>query len=111
MGRPPMKTWAWMIAGAALLLSGCGGREPGEQAAAAPPAGERLVLAPTEIADMKAVPGEITTRDQAEALPRSPGTPVLPRTVERRGGNEGCSTVYYRWYTCHSQKTIKEKNK
>jgi len=71
-----MKTWAWMIAGAALLLSGCGGREPGEQAAAAPPAGERLVLAPTEIADMKAVAGEITTRDQAEALPRIPGTLV-----------------------------------
>lgn len=40
------------------------------------PAGERLKLAPIEIADLKAVGAEITTRDSAEALARIPGTLV-----------------------------------
>jgi RND family efflux transporter MFP subunit len=40
------------------------------------PAGERLKLVPSDIADMKAVGAEITTRDSAEALARISGTLV-----------------------------------
>jgi RND family efflux transporter MFP subunit len=49
------------------------------------PAGEHLKLAPTDIADMKAVGAEITTRDSAEALARIPGT-LVSLTV-REGDN------------------------
>jgi RND family efflux transporter MFP subunit len=58
----------------ALLLAACGSNSPREQVATTLPAGETLRLAPSSIPDMKAVGGEITTRDQAEALARIPGT-------------------------------------
>lgn len=71
-----MTKWAWMVAGAALTLTACGGSAPSEEKAAALPAGERLTVALVETTDMKAVGAEITTRDQAQALARIPGTLV-----------------------------------
>jgi RND family efflux transporter MFP subunit len=68
--------WAWMVAGAALALSACGGSAPSEEKATALPAGERLTIALAQTTDMKAVGAEITTRDQAQALARIPGTLV-----------------------------------
>lgn len=65
------------IALAALLaLSACGAPDSSEKPGTRLPAGEQLVLAHTEIADLKAVGAEITTRDSAEALARIPGTLV-----------------------------------
>ncbi len=71
-----MTKWAWMVAGAALTLTGCGGSAPSEEKPAALPAGERLIVALAQTSDMKAVGAEITTRDQAQALARIPGTLV-----------------------------------
>lgn len=72
-----MAKYIWAFAAAALLmLPGCGATDSDEQPAARLPAGERLTLAPTDIADMKAIGAEITTRDSAEALARIPGTLV-----------------------------------
>ena len=58
----------------AALLGGCGEKQPAPAAPAAAPAGMQLKLALTTIADMKAVGAEVTTRDQAEARVRIPGT-------------------------------------
>ncbi|MFA5970627.1 MAG: biotin/lipoyl-binding protein, partial [Sphingomonas sp.] len=71
-----MTKWAWMVAGAALTLTACGESAPSEQKVAALPTGERLAVALAETPDMKAVGAEITTRDQAQALARIPGTLV-----------------------------------
>lgn len=70
-----MTNWVW-LAGASLALASCGGKKEAEQASATLPAGESLKLAASDIADMKAVGAEITTRDSAEALARIPGTLV-----------------------------------
>ncbi|OAN53642.1 efflux RND transporter periplasmic adaptor subunit [Sphingobium sp. TCM1] len=70
-----MTKWVWLT-GASLALASCGGKETAEQPSATLPAGESLKLAATDIADMKAVAAEITTRDSAEALARIPGTLV-----------------------------------
>ncbi|MBN8832062.1 MAG: efflux RND transporter periplasmic adaptor subunit [Sphingomonadales bacterium] len=70
-----MRKWVW-LAGAALALSACSGEKAEDRAATSLPAGETLRLAPSEIADVKAVGAEIATRDQAEALARIPGTLV-----------------------------------
>lgn len=69
-----MTKWAWMVAAAALTLTACGETTPSEQKVAALPAGERMTVSLAETADMKAVGAEITTRDQAQALARIPGT-------------------------------------
>lgn len=67
---------------AAALLGGCGDR--GEPAASAPPpAGERLVVRPQLIAELKPVAAVITSRDQAEARARIGGT--LVRLAVRAG--------------------------
>jgi RND family efflux transporter MFP subunit len=58
--------WAFAIA-AFLTLSACGAPDAGEQQGTKLPAGERLTLSLTDIADMKAVGAEVTTRDSAEA--------------------------------------------
>jgi RND family efflux transporter MFP subunit len=71
-----MTKWAWMVAGAALTLTACGGSAPNEEKTAALPAGERLTVGLAQTTDMKAVGAEITTRDQAQALARIPGTLV-----------------------------------
>jgi RND family efflux transporter MFP subunit len=68
--------WTWMVAVAALTLTGCGGSAPSDEKAAALPAGERLKVVLAQTTDMKAVGAEITTRDQAQALARIPGTLV-----------------------------------
>ncbi|SDD81101.1 RND family efflux transporter, MFP subunit [Sphingomonas sp. YR710] len=78
-----MARWTWLIAVSALLLTGCGDSAPQEREVALRPAGERLVLMPTEITDMKAVGAEITTRDSAEARARIAGT--LARLSVREG--------------------------
>ena len=65
---------AWMVAGAALTLTACGSNAPSAEKAAALPAGEQLTVTLAETTDMKAVGAEITTRDQAQALARIPGT-------------------------------------
>jgi len=64
--------WLW-LASAALALSACGRQPEQNEVAATLPAGDMMRLAPREIADMKAVGAEITTRDQAEVLARIPG--------------------------------------
>jgi len=71
-----VKKWTWMVAVAALTLTGCGGSAPGDEKAAALPAGERFKVVLVQTTDMKAVGAEITTRDQAQALARIPGTLV-----------------------------------
>lgn len=72
---PGMKKWLW-LASAALALSACGEQATTQQGGTSLPQGETLTLAEQSIADMKAVGAEIATRDQAEALPRIPGTLV-----------------------------------
>ncbi len=67
----------------ALLLTGCGDGGSSEREVTRPPAGERILLAPAEISDMKAVGAEITTRDSAEARARIAGT--LDRLSVREG--------------------------
>lgn len=74
--------WVWLAA--ALALSGCGAVPERDDTAARLPAGETRRLMPSEIADMKAVGAEITTRDQAEALARIPG---LLTTLSVRAGD------------------------
>ncbi|KQX19696.1 RND transporter [Sphingomonas sp. Root50] len=70
-----MTKWV-LLAGVSLALASCGDRQAADQASAPLPAGESLKLAASDIADMKTVGGEITTRDSAEALARIPGTLV-----------------------------------
>ncbi len=70
-------TMRGLMIAAVLALSACGaGEEAKDMAAGALPPGEQLSLALAPVADMKAVAGEIATRDQAEALARIPGTLV-----------------------------------
>ncbi len=59
---------------ALLALAACGTDKAPTPAPAALPAGVQLKLAPTSIVDVKAVSAEITSRDQAEARARIPGT-------------------------------------
>lgn len=71
-----------LITGIALLLAACGGGEP--KVTAPPPAtGERLTVQPAEIAQLKPLAGEITTRKQAQALARIPG--ILVQLTVREG--------------------------
>lgn len=71
-----MKMRGLMIA-VMLAVSACsGGEKHGDSAAGKLPPGQQLFLVPASVADMKAVAGEIATRDQAEALARIPGTLV-----------------------------------
>ncbi|MHA6769540.1 efflux RND transporter periplasmic adaptor subunit [Sphingobium ummariense] len=88
-----MRTGFW-IGCAALALSACGSQVPeAERVAMRPAGGETLLLAPSVIADMKAVGAEIATRDQAEALARIPGTltslTVRAGDVVRKGQHIG----------------------
>ncbi|MGL4542905.1 MAG: efflux RND transporter periplasmic adaptor subunit [Polymorphobacter sp.] len=63
-----------LVLAALLALAACGEKSAPPAAPVAAPAGTQLKLAPTTIADMKAVGAEITTRDLAEARVRIPGT-------------------------------------
>lgn len=64
----------WPLAAILLSLAACEADKPATPAATAMPAGQQLKLRPTSIADMKSLSGEITSRDQAEARARIPGT-------------------------------------
>ena len=71
-----------IVTATALLVAACGGGDP--QVTAPPPAtGERLTVQPAEIAQLKPLAGEITTRKQAEALARIPG--ILVQLTVREG--------------------------
>ena len=63
-----------LVLAALLALGACGEKSAPPAAPVAAPAGTQLKLALTTIADMKAVGAEVTTRDQAEARVRIPGT-------------------------------------
>lgn len=72
----------WTSLAGALLLTACGGGEP------QPPAprqvqGERLTIRQSQVPQLKPLAAEITTRDQAEALARIPGT--LAQLTVREG--------------------------
>lgn len=75
-----------ILAGAALLLAvplaGCGSEQAQSQAAAAP-AGERLVLQPSDTAEWQDVPAEIATLKEAQVLARIPG--ILTSITVREG--------------------------
>lgn len=66
---------AWLAA-ALLALAGCDTKQVDAPAAKPVPAGQQLKLTPTDVSDMKTVSAEITSRDQADARARIPGTLV-----------------------------------
>ncbi|MDR3508766.1 MAG: efflux RND transporter periplasmic adaptor subunit, partial [Caulobacteraceae bacterium] len=65
--------------GAALLLSACGRHEPTAPIAETAPAAGRLRVQLQTVADLKPVPGTLTTRDMAEARARIGGTLIQLR--------------------------------
>lgn len=66
-----------IVLGAALLLGACGHPEPAVPVAEAAPQAGRLTLQTRTVADLKPVPGTLTTRDMAEARARISGTLVM----------------------------------
>lgn len=81
-----MRTGGSILAGAALafalLLTACGGEQtPGQSTAT--PAGERLVLQPSDTVEWQDVPAEVTTLKEAQVLARIPG--ILASLSVREG--------------------------
>jgi RND family efflux transporter MFP subunit len=66
----------WLVGAALLALAACDAKKADAPATTAMPAGQQIKLKPTEIPDVKAVSAEITSRDQADARARIPGTLV-----------------------------------
>ncbi len=66
----------WELGAAFLALAGCGSEKVAAPVTATMPAGQQRKLVPTSVANMKAVSAEVTSRDQAEARARIPGTLV-----------------------------------
>ncbi len=66
----------WLATAALLALAGCDAKKAETPVATAVPAGQQLTLAASDIADMKTVSAEITSRDQADARARLQGTLV-----------------------------------
>ncbi|PZN97003.1 MAG: efflux transporter periplasmic adaptor subunit [Alphaproteobacteria bacterium] len=66
----------WLVGAALLAPAGCDEKKAAAPIAATMPAGQKLKLLATDIADMKTVSAEITSRDQADARARIPGTLV-----------------------------------
>jgi RND family efflux transporter MFP subunit len=69
--------------GAAFLLGACGETKPTVAAAQVAPAAGRLTVKAQTVADLKPVPGTLTTRDMAEARARISG--VLVSLAVREG--------------------------
>ncbi len=68
---------AFRLATVALLaLAGCDSKQANAPVVTAMPAGQQITLVATDIADMKTVSAEITSRDQADARARVQGTLV-----------------------------------
>lgn len=70
-------SWLIGVLSGALLLGACGHPEPEVPVAEAAPRAGRLTLQARSIADLKPVPGTLTTRDMAEARARISGTLVM----------------------------------
>jgi RND family efflux transporter MFP subunit len=70
-------SWLIGVLSGALLLGACGHPEPEAPVAEAAPRAGRLTLESRPVADMKPVPGTLTTRDMAEARARISGTLVM----------------------------------
>ena len=66
----------WLATAALLALAGCDAKKADAPVATAVPAGQQLRLVATDVADMKTVSAEITSRDQADARARLQGTLV-----------------------------------
>lgn len=64
------------VLGAALLLAACGEHKPPPLVARTAPVAGRLTVRAQTVADMKPVPGTLTTRDMAEARARISGVLV-----------------------------------
>lgn len=64
----------WLVGAALLALAACDAKKADAPATTAMPAGQQIKLTATEIPDVKAVSAEITSRDQADARARIPGT-------------------------------------
>lgn len=73
-----------LLSAAALALSACGGGgEPKSEVAAVQPAsGERLVVRPTVVADLKPVAASVATKDMGDARARIGGTLVTLNVSE-----------------------------
>lgn len=82
-----MRIGGTILTGAALALAlplaACGGNEPEHGQSAAAPAGERLVLQPSDTVQWQDVPAEIATLKQAQVLARIPG--ILTTITVREG--------------------------
>ncbi len=80
-----MASWPYLIGalGAAFLLGACGETKPTVAAAQVAPAAGRLTVKAQTVADLKPVPGTLTTRDMAEARARISG--VLVSLAVREG--------------------------
>lgn len=76
-----MRYIAIALATASLIACSRGGETDGTSIL--PPAGERLTVQAAEIAEIKPLAGEITTRKQADALARIPG--ILTQLKVREG--------------------------
>jgi RND family efflux transporter MFP subunit len=72
-----------LAAVATLAVFGCGSRNEAPAEPARAPQGQRLRVVAVAVPELKSVAGEITTRDQAEALARIPGR--LVRLTVREG--------------------------
>jgi len=79
----------------ASALGGCGSDAPDRAVVADIPAGERLVLQPSRIADVAEVGATITTRDMAEARARIPGvvTDLAVREGDRVRAGQRIATI------------------
>lgn len=83
------------LATALLALGGCDAQKTAAPVAAVMPTGQQLKLAATSIAETRAVSAEVTSRDQAEARARIPGTlaSLLVRAGDKVARGQAIGTV------------------
>lgn len=86
-GTGIMRVWKSILSGTALVLAlplaACGTDEPAPSQNSAAPAGERLVLQPSDTVQWQDVPAEIATQKEALVLARIPG--ILTSITVREG--------------------------